>query len=75
MRKHRNFSEKNNFFLQHRHLVKNYYFSFSLVHAVKNPLLIVKKFWFSVLALLDNKFFTTAKTPEIFAPLHYTLDM
>jgi len=24
---------------QRRHLVKNYYFSFSLIHAVKNPLL------------------------------------
>jgi len=32
-----------------------------------------KKFWFSILALLDNKFFTTAETPEILA-LHYTLD-
>jgi len=47
-------------------------FSFFLVHAVKNPLLIIKNFEF--LALLNNKFFTTAKTLEIFIPLLYTLD-
>jgi len=45
-------STKNLFSLQRRH----YYFSFLLVHAVKKPLLIVKKFWFSVLALLESKF-------------------
>jgi len=33
-----------------------------------------KKFWFSVLAVLDNKFFTTMETLEILASLHYTLD-
>jgi len=35
--------------------VKNYYFSFPVVRAVKKPL-IIKKFWFSVLALLENNF-------------------
>jgi len=33
-----------------------------------------KKFWFSILALLDNKFFTMVKSSEILAPLHYILD-
>jgi len=63
---------KNNFFFATPSFSEKLLF-FIFFHAVKNPLLIVKNFDF--LALLDNKFFTTAETPEILAPLHYTLDI
>jgi len=42
---HQNFSKKK-LFLPCRYLAKNYYFSFSLIHAVKNQTLTVKNFDF-----------------------------
>jgi len=56
---------------------ENFYFFIFLIHAVKNPILIIKNFDFLFywIFLLDNKFFITAETLEILTSLHYTLDI